>query len=120
MRVIDAGAKKHIQDAGQHRIADITVLPGHGTVRDSALESRPHAQTCAVDQLANHRNAVRKIIAAVGIAHQQISPERAVTSADQRRAIAPHWYIDDARAEFSRQRLAAIGRTIVSNDNLAG
>ena len=73
-----ARAEEEVEDAGQRRIADIAVLPGHGAGGDAALEARAHAQIGALDQLADHRHGLAEIVGAVGVAEDEIAAARGI------------------------------------------
>jgi len=49
--VANAGPEQNIQNARQDRIADVSVLPGHGARLDASPEARSHAQIGALHQL---------------------------------------------------------------------
>src|SRR5437016_344972 len=120
MRIIDARAKEQIQNSGKRGIADVPILPGHGSWRDAPLKSGSHAQACTVDQTADHRDAIGEIVAAVGISHKQIPAEGAAAAPDQGRAITSLRYIDHSRTKLICQRLAAVVGAVVGDHDLAG
>src|SRR5574341_378809 len=47
MGVADRTAEKQIQDAGQHRVAEIAMQPRHGSRSNAALETIAHDQVVA-------------------------------------------------------------------------
>src|SRR5262245_34256566 len=49
--IADARPEKDVEDAGQYRVANVSVLPRHGTRLDASLEAGPHAQVGALDEL---------------------------------------------------------------------
>ena len=55
-----------------------------------------------------------------GIAHHQIAAIGLVETADQRRAVALARHVDHAGAKAAGQLLAAVGRAVVGDDDLAG
>ena len=119
MGIADPRSEEQVEHPGQAGIADMLVFPRHRTRRDPALEAVAHAQVIAFVELGDHRHAFGEVVAAIAIAHHDVTARRRRAAADQRRAIAAVFHRDDARAQFGRQRLAAIGRSIVRNHDLA-
>ncbi len=93
------------------------ILPRHRPRRDAAVKPGAHAQVMSFDQLADHRDALGEVIAAVAITHQDIVPIGRLAPAYEGRAIAPSRYGNHARTKRFGKRLAAVGRTIVSDDD---
>ena len=69
--------KEQPADAAEHRIAEITVQERHGAGRDAALEAVAHDQIAAVAQFRHEGLQAGKIVAVVGVAHDdETAPRR--------------------------------------------
>jgi len=119
MGVGNARPEEEVEDSGEDRVADVAVFPGHCPWRNASLEARAHAELGARLDLADHRDAVGEVVAAVGVAHQDVLPIGSVAPADERRAVSALGHVDDARAEARGEPLAAVGRAIVGDQHLA-
>ena len=119
MGVSDAGMEQEVEQTRKQRIADVPILPGHGARLDAAGEAVAHAKAGAFDQSLDHRRGLPKVVGAVGVAHDEISPARRSETATQGRAIALFQNRDHAGAEASGYRRAAIRAAVVGDHDLA-
>ena len=120
MGVVDARAEQYVEQAGQGRIADVAVLPGHGARLDAALESRAHAEIGATEQLADHRRRFHEIVGAVGVAHHEEAAVGGLEARHERGAIAASRDGNNARTQLAGEGLAAVRAAIVCDHHLAG
>src|SRR5262249_39432829 len=80
--ISDGTVKKEIEHAGQHRVADVTVQPGHRSWLDAALETVAHHQFVSFAESVEEATRLAKIIGIVCVTHDDIaSPCRLYASA---------------------------------------
>ncbi len=53
--VADGRAEEEVEDAAEHRVADIFVVPGHGAGLDAAFEAIAHHQVVTAAQTQDER-----------------------------------------------------------------
>src|SRR5262249_29180637 len=119
MRIADRRVEQDVENACEHRIADIAVLPWHGAGFNVSLEPRSHAQVGAAGELGHHRDGVVEVIGAVGISHHDVTAGRSRHAPLQSRAVAAPCNWHAVRTEPLCNGLAAVSATVVSDDNLA-
>src|SRR5262249_36127316 len=70
--VADRRVEEQVQDAGEPRIADVAVQPGHGPRPDAPPEAVAHHQVVALPQLLHKRLNGAEIVGIVGVAHDHV------------------------------------------------
>ncbi len=120
MEVTHRTAEEQPADEAQHRVAQIAMQLGHRARADAASEPVAHCQGSAIAQGCDEAAQVREIVAVVRIAHDHEAPASGRDACAQGRAVALDRHVDDARARVTRDRLRAVGRAVVGNENLAG
>ena len=117
--VADAGAEEEVEDAGQHRIADVAVEPGHRSGLDVVHPVAHHELGAVLELLDEARNLV-EVVREVGVGHDDVVATRRVEPRQVRAAVASARLVDDACAGRSRQLGAAVVGAVVDDDHLAG
>ncbi len=112
--------KKQTADAAENRIADAAILPGHGAGPDAALKTISHDEIVAFAEFFDERPEGAKVVAVVGIAHDHVASAGGHCGAMNRRAVAAHGNVHDARAVPQGEFHGAIGRSVVADHDLAG
>ncbi len=110
--------EKRIQDRGQRRIAKIFVKPGHGAWLYAALKPVTHDQFGPLAPPGDEVRHLRKIVAVVGVAHDDELAFCLFNSLTQGVAVASGRDMDRARAELLRDFYRAIGRAVVGHYHL--
>ena len=119
MRVVDAGAIEDVQQAREHRAADVPVGPGHGAARDVPLEPRAHDELIARADALEERGERCQVVRAVGIGHDDDVAAGRRETAQVRRPVAATPLVDQTRARRGRRFRGAVGRAVVHDEDLA-
>ena len=108
-------------DARQHRVAPPAMQKRHGVGQHCAA---PRRQAAALDQvkpgpqLVHKLGNLQKVIAAVGIAHNDKPAPRGGNASHQGTAITLLANLDDTRAQPGRNQLRAVGAAIIGDNDL--
>ncbi len=73
--VADAGAEEHVEHAGQHRVADVAVQPGH-RARVDVVHPVAHDEVGAVLELLDEARDLAEVVGQVGVAHDDVLAAR--------------------------------------------
>src|SRR4030095_8194608 len=106
----------------EHRIAPPSMQPWHSARPYDTATGREPAPLDDVESFAEFLHELwnfEKIIAVVGIAHDDIFPSSRQNSAHQSTAVSSLSHVDQAGAELCRDSLTSVGASIVGNDNFS-
>ena len=115
----DPCSEKEPEDAGQGRVADISVLPRHCAVFDFTAEAVAHAEIRAVHQTFNHGHGFNEVIRAIAVAHDKVRGIGCGETADQGCTVAALGDIADAGTGLFGNALTAVTAAIVGDDDFA-
>src|SRR5512133_2309869 len=93
---------------GEHRISQILVQGGHSTWLDSTFETIPHDTVVVLSKLLDERTKVRKVVAVVSIAHDDVLTACVSDSPSQRTAITLLLDVNYSRAHVCGDVLRAV------------
>jgi len=88
MEVSAGGFEKQAPDAGENGIPEILVQGWHGTGLNAAQEAIAHHQLTSLAQFLQQSRHISEVVAAVGIAHDDISAARGADPAHQGTAVS--------------------------------
>lgn len=120
MEIADGGVMETAGEARKDRVTDVAVQRRHRAGLDAASEAVAHDQVRTFAKFADHSDGIDEVIAAVRIGHDDILASCRLAPANQRRAVATLADWNDAGTECPGKGLAAVGRTVVGNDDLPG
>src|SRR6185437_1185300 len=120
IEVVDGRVEDGASEQGQQRIADVAVKRRHGAFGDAAAEAVADDEIEPVGQPRDETVETAKIVAVVGIAHDDQFAARRVNAGLQRVAVAPRRHGDDPRAERCGNIARSVGAAIVGNHDFAG
>ena len=118
--VTDTGVEEQVHERRQRGRAQVAVLPGHGARTDTAQEPIPHDKIRALMEGPHERGNVRKIVALVGVAHDDETAAGLLDSKPQGAPVPAHGGEDDSRPCFLRDRDRIVRRTVVGDDHFPG
>ena len=119
MEISHLGMEEDLADGREDRIADVMVLPGHGSGLDAALKAVAHDQVVPLAQFGNEAVEAFEVVAHVRVGHDAVASARGGDCAVERRAVAANGDGDDARAHAGRNLLRTIGRAVIADDDFA-
>ncbi len=117
--VADGRAEEEVQDAGQDRVADVPVVPGHGAGADAALEAVAHDQLIAGAEALDERVDGAEVVGIVGVAHDDVLAAGSGNARLQGRAVTALGGMDHPAAGGAGQVLRAVGAAVVGHHDLA-
>ena len=120
VEVADGRAEEPAAEEAEHGVAEIPVQRWHRAGAYASAEAIAHDEFGAVAELGEEARSVREVVAVVGVGHQNVLAARSEDAGVERSAVTADGYGDEARAVVVRNLLRAIGRAVVSNDDLAG
>ena len=119
MKVRDVGAEEEAAEAGEDGVPEPAMERRHGALFDHALEARAHDEVRArLESLHKVRHGA-EVVGEVGVAHDDVCPARGREPAGEGRAIAGCGNGNHARPGRFRERLRAVRRAVVRDDDLA-
>src|SRR5579863_558164 len=87
MKIADRGAKEQAAKLRQHRVAQVAVQERHGAGLDSPPKAISHHEIGAIAQFGHELFDSSKIVAAVGITHNDMATASRADAAQKRTAI---------------------------------
>ena len=111
VEVADVARVEEPADGGEHRVAEVAVLPGHRARLDAALEPVAHDEVEALAQLLEEAVEVAEVVGGVGVSHHHVAAPRRRDAAEQRRAVALAVHLHDARAVGAGDVLSRFARS---------
>ena len=120
VEVAERGAEEQLADAGEDRVADVAILPGHGAGLDLAGEAIAHDEVIAVAEFGDKGAEIGEVVAVVGVAHDEVAATGGGAGGVEGRAVATDGNVNDAGTVCECDRLRAVGRPVVAEDDLAG
>ena len=118
MGVTHAGAEEEVEDARQHGVADVAVVPRHRPGLD-VLHPVPHHELGACVELLHKPRDVGEVIGQVRVGHDDVLALGCGESGEVGAAVTAPLFVDDPRAGLLGQLRAAVGRAVVGDDDLA-
>jgi hypothetical protein len=126
VEVADGRAEEPAAEEAEHRVAEISVQRRHSAGTDAAAEAIAHHEFGApgairpIAELGEEARRVRKVVAVVGVGHQHVVAAGGEDAGVERGAVAADGHGDEARPVSFSDRLGAVGRAIVRNNDFAG
>src|SRR5262245_52068808 len=120
MSVANRRVKEHVQDAGQHGVADIAMQPGHGAGLDAALEAVAHDQFVALPEAVDEGAQRAEAVVTGALPHYDELSAGGVDPTLKRGAIALAVHRHDAGAGGAGQFRRTVRRAVVGDDDLPG
>src|SRR5437870_8864893 len=109
--------KHYSRRTRQHRITEIFVKGLHGARSDSTLEAVTHHELITVAQLRQKRSQIRKVVAVIGVSHDDVLTSRGCDSSQQGAAVAFSGNVNYASSDFRRDGLRSVRAAIVRNQH---
>ena len=116
--VADAGAEEEVEHAGEHRVADVAVQPGHRAGLD-VLHPVAHHEVGALLELLDEARDVVEVVGEVGVGHHDVVAARGGEAGQVGAAVAAPRLEHHQRAGVAGQLGAAVVRAVVGDDHLA-
>ena len=113
--VADAGAEEEVEDAGEHRVADVAVQPRH-RARLDVLHPVAHHELRAVVELLDEARDVGEVVGQVGVGHHDVVAARRGEAGQVGAAVAAPRLEHDERAGVARDLGAAVVGAVVGDD----
>src|SRR5207248_5505237 len=98
VEVAEGSLEEKAPDGAEHRIAEISMLPGHRSGVDSTYEPVSHHQVVTLAQLFDEGQDLGEVVAQVRIADDHEGAARRLDSRPDRRPVAPLARAHDADA----------------------
>ena len=95
--VADAGAEEEVQDAGEHRVADVAVQPRH-RARVDVVHPVAHDELGARVELLDEARDLVEVVGQVGVGHDDVVAARGGEAGQVGAAVAAARLVHDARA----------------------
>ena len=119
VRVADAGAEEDVEDAREHRVADVAVQPRH-RARVDLVHPVAHDELGALVEVLDEARDLVEVVREVGVAHHDVAAAGGGEAGQVGAAVAAARLVDDARAGGGRELRAAVLGRVVGDDDLAG
>src|SRR5262249_34684332 len=113
-------AEEAAADQREHRVAEVPVQPRHRAALDAAAEAVADDEVVAAAKLGDERLEMPEVVGAVGVSHDPEAPARGRDAPGERASVSALGDADDARALLLGERLRAVARPVVGDDDLAG
>ena len=104
-------------DAGEHRVADVLVLPGHRSRRDPAEKAVAHHEIHADAQLLDERIEPAEVVAVVSVAHDDVAAASVLRAVIQSGPVATLGHMNDSSALSLRDLWRAVRGSVVRHDH---
>ena len=95
--VAHAGAEEEVEDAGEHRVADVAVEPGHRARLDAA-HAVAHHEVGALVELLDEARDVAEVVGEVGVGHHDVVAGGGREAGQVGAAVAAPRLVHDERA----------------------
>jgi hypothetical protein len=113
-------AEHAVQQAGEDRIAEPAVRPGHRTLVDAAVEPRAEDEVAAVLERVHELPELAQWIRAVGVSHHHVLTAGVRKPREVGAPVAALGLPDHDRSVRGGDLRRAVGRAVVDDDHLAG
>ena len=109
--------EKKASDPGEHRIAEVPMQRPHGTGFDTTKEPVAHDEVTSLAQLFEEPRHIPKIVAAIGVAHDNELTAGGGDTTHQCAAITLAWDVNHADTQSFGDLRRAILTAVVRNDD---
>ncbi len=106
-----------VEEAGEHRVADVAMQPRHRTGLD-VVHPVAHDQIGAVIELGHEARDLVEVVRQVGVAHHDVAPASPCEAAEVCAAVSAPRNVDHAGSGGRRELCAAVLRGVVGDDDL--
>jgi hypothetical protein len=118
MKIVDRRAEKKAPDEAENRVTQIAMKERHGARRNPSLESVAHHDLCPGSQALHVAVEPRKIIAVVGVTHDDKRAPGCFNPRHQRGAISWRCGVDHSRARCCCNRHGIVSGPVVRDHDL--